>query len=693
MEGPAGGRETAGLTMKLIVDYVRGQVGPAAVDRMLAIAGETRPLAALENETVWSSYDQKIALFSAAAEVTGRRDVAWSIGETVLHSTVGTSLQIALGLLGSPSMVLRSVARANAKFSTAGSMRAEDVTSTSGTVVYRVRDGFRLSHFDCDYAGGLLTQIPVLFGLPPAAIEHPACQVLGAPECVYQLRWRRRPRRLGIRRKRPSSVAADALLQRLRQLQATLSDLVATSDVEEVLDTIASRAGSAVNAERFVLAVRLREGEAPSVRSDGFTPERAGRLADDVLAGRPVTLDGYHMLSARVRTSTRSYGRLAAFAQNAFLDHEAELLESYAGLAATALEAVTSLTEAEDRRRAAEALLDLATQLHTAGGRPEIAAAVATAARTVVSADVASSLLFDENRQSLRVLGHSGWPADLVPMLPQVSVAAEDTPQLALMMADPDAPRIYRDDCEDPFLRSLLASFRTRLIAVVSLQGTSGLHGVLLAGWLEGSPVPELTDGLFENLKALSSQATNALDKAELMSQVHRQATSDPLTGIANRRVLGEQLEEAMRRPCSERRAALLFLDLDGFKQVNDTLGHRAGDDLLRVVAGRLLRSIRTDDLVARLGGDEFTVLLSSVTGPQAALEVGNQLLAALSEPIVIDQQVLDVHCSIGVVLIDPGDRSPNDILADADAAMYGAKKSGGNRCTLFDRSGLRQAV
>lgn len=677
--------------MKLIVEFVRARFGEDGVTRMLAIAGETRPLATLEDEAVWSSYGQKIALFAAAAQVTGRPDVAQAIGQTVLQSSVGTSLQIALGLLGSPSSLLRTVARANGKFSTASVMRAENVTSTSATVIYKLRDGFELSHFDCDYAMGLLTQVPVLFGLPAATVEHPACQVRGAQECVFQLRWRRRVRRLGIRRTR--SVAADALLERLRQLQATLSDLVATTNVEEVLDAIASRAGSAVNAERFVLAIRTREGRPLQVRSDGFTPAGARGLAEDILAGRAVALDDHYMLSAEVRTSTRSYGKLAAFAQSEFLDHEADLLEAYAGLAATALEAVTSLTEAEERRNTAEALLDLAGQLHRAVSRSEIAAAVATAARTVVAADVASSLLFDDDHQALHVMGHSGWPEDLIPLLPQVSIGAEDTAEMADMLADPDAPRIYTDDCDDPFLRSLLRSFRTERIGVVALRGTSGVHGVLIAGWLHGSQAPELGDALFDKLRALADQATNALDKAELMNHAHRQATSDPLTGIANRRVLSERLEEALNKPASERQPALLFLDLDGFKQINDSLGHKAGDELLRVVAGRLRRSVRTDDLVARLGGDEFTVLLSSVTGPQAALEVGNQLLAALSEPIVIDQQAIDVRCSIGVVLIDPGDGSANDILAEADAAMYGAKKSGGSRCALFTRASLREVV
>lgn len=284
-------------------------------------------------------------------------------------------------------MVLRTIARANGKFSTIGSMRAEDVSATGGTIRYRVKDGYVLSHFDCDYTIGLLSQVSVLFGLPPAAIEHPHCQVRGAREGVYHLRWRRRSR---FGRKQREAVAGNSLLGRLKELQATLSDLVATTEVEEVLDTIAMRAGSAVNAERFLLAVRLHPDDAARVRCDGFDGPSAESLATALLAGRRVEFEGHFTLTAEVRTSTRTYGQLAAFARYEFLEHEAELLASYAGLAATALEAVAALAEAEERRRTAEALLGLAGELHRAESVAQIGDAVSRAARAVVGADVAT---------------------------------------------------------------------------------------------------------------------------------------------------------------------------------------------------------------------------------------------------------------------------------------------------------------
>lgn len=670
----------------MIVEFIRARFGDAVLGRVLEEADESRPLSVLEDERVWSTYDQKVALFAAAAEVTGRPDIARAIGETVLRSSVATTLRIALGLLGSPSTVLRAIPRANAKFSTAGSMWSEDVTATSATVHYRVREGFALSHFDCDYTIGLLTQVPALFDLPAAIVEHSECQVKGAAECVYKLRWHRRSRWPLARGRQ--SVAADTLLARLGQLQATLNDLVATDDVDEVLDAIAGRAGTAVNAERFILAVRLRDAEEPRVRSDWFDPARAGRVAEDLLAGRDVRLDGYRTLIADVRTSSRSYGRLAAFAAEEFLDTEAQLLESYAGLAATALEAATALADADERRRTAETLLALARQLHQADTSDQIAEAVAVAANTVVGADVASTLIFKEGSDTLQVAGFAGWPDDLIPLMPLVRVRPEDTPELEAILARPEAPRVYEDDCTDPFLRLLLREFRTKRIAVVALRGAERVHGVLIAGWLTGSETFGMEAGLLSKLSALADQATNALDKAELLDLVRSQAASDALTGIANRRVVAERLDEIVARSEPESLSALLFIDLDGFKGVNDSLGHAAGDELLRTVAARLRRSVRTDDLVARLGGDEFTVLLDRVRGEEEALLLAEAIRSDVAQPVVVLDHVVDIDCSVGIILIRPGVQNATEVLHAADAAMYGAKKSGGGCCVLFDAAG-----
>ncbi|HWE56270.1 MAG TPA: sensor domain-containing diguanylate cyclase [Acidimicrobiales bacterium] len=677
-------RETAGLTMRLLIDFVRREYGEVAVARTLEMAGETRPLTVLEDEKVWSTYNQKIALFEAAEKVTGRPDIGPAVGRTVLQSSVGNSLKIALGLLGSPATLLKGIARANGKFSTAGDMTALEVKSGSAVLRYKVRDGYRPHRLDCGYTIGLLTQVTALFDLPPARVDHPHCQVLGDEACIYQLSWQRRARLPWSRRRR--SVAADALLVRLRELQATLSDLVATTDVDEVLDAIAARAGSAINAERFVLAVRLSDDDDVRVRQDGFEPDEADRVAADLLRGRRVDLDGHGRLIAEVRTSTRSYGKLAAFSRDPFLEHEADLLDAYVGLAATALEAVTSVAEAEEGRQTAEGLLALAGELHRAESREAVADAIATAVRAVVGADFTSVLLFAPDGSGLRVAGQSGISDDIQALLRHVLVRPADTPQLARLLDGSAATCSFDRDGEDRYVGRLLQAFRASTAGAVAIQGNDGPHGVLIAGWTGGAHHPHPNDDDFAKLQALADQGTNALDKTALLEQVRHQAASDALTGIANRRVLGERLEDILTGapPDPDAPPALLFLDLDGFKRVNDTLGHAAGDELLRTVASRLRQNVWSGDTVARLGGDEFTVLLSSTHGAEAAVGVAERLLAGLSGLVTIEGSAVEIRASVGVVVLKPGQQTASDVLRAADAAMYAAKKLGGNRCFIF---------
>jgi diguanylate cyclase (GGDEF)-like protein/PAS domain S-box-containing protein len=178
-------------------------------------------------------------------------------------------------------------------------------------------------------------------------------------------------------------------------------------------------------------------------------------------------------------------------------------------------------------------------------------------------------------------------------------------------------------------------------------------------------------------------------EAAELASQLERHSTTDTLTGLANRRTLQETLEAKL---ASDRAPALLFLDLDNFKTVNDTLGHQAGDELLKVVAERLSRTVRGDDLVARLGGDEFVVLLCGEDSVRNAEAIAERVVHDVSRPFRLGGREINyVSASVGVVIVDDG-RDAEAVLADADIAMYEAKKGGKNRSVIYDVS-ARQAT
>src|SRR4051812_16906281 len=198
MAPPGSARETAGTTICLIVRYVRHHAGDEGVERLLALAGDERPLSVLENEQHWSTYDQKIALLEAAAIVLDDPDVALHIGETALDHSVGPAIRILLRRLGSPRMVLANVSKASAKFSTVTEMWAEHVGKDVAVIRYRLMEPARAHRADCQLNIGFMRTIGLLFGMPPLTVEHPECQVLGAPACEYVVRWtngRRRHRR------------------------------------------------------------------------------------------------------------------------------------------------------------------------------------------------------------------------------------------------------------------------------------------------------------------------------------------------------------------------------------------------------------------------------------------------------------------------------------------------------------------
>jgi diguanylate cyclase (GGDEF)-like protein len=185
------------------------------------------------------------------------------------------------------------------------------------------------------------------------------------------------------------------------------------------------------------------------------------------------------------------------------------------------------------------------------------------------------------------------------------------------------------------------------------------------------------------DLRAVSlfaEQAATAIGKARLYArsqqqaeQLARAASSDPLTGLANRAAIDARLADATARD------ALLFLDLDGFKEVNDELGHAAGDSVLLAVASRLRGCVAETDLVGRFGGDEFVVLLSGVHDEAQATAVAERLLAALREPIAVHGRSVDVGASIGIAL--PGRAADSEqLLRRADRALYAAKAAGKGR-------------
>jgi diguanylate cyclase (GGDEF)-like protein len=163
------------------------------------------------------------------------------------------------------------------------------------------------------------------------------------------------------------------------------------------------------------------------------------------------------------------------------------------------------------------------------------------------------------------------------------------------------------------------------------------------------------------------------------------QATHDALTGLANRILFSERLEHAIKKS-KERNSqmALLFIDLDHFKEINDSLGHEAGDEVLTIVTTRLHETIQNEEVLARFGGDEFTVIIEGLQKTEEAMLLAEKILKVLSEPITVDHNELYVGCSIGISLYPDNGDTPQDLLKYADAAMYAAKNEGRNNVQYY---------
>ena len=175
-------------------------------------------------------------------------------------------------------------------------------------------------------------------------------------------------------------------------------------------------------------------------------------------------------------------------------------------------------------------------------------------------------------------------------------------------------------------------------------------------------------------------------ERKRMESELERLALFDPLTGLPNRILFVDRLRQVLDRPRRLATTAVYFVDLDRFKRINDSLGHAAGDDVLREIARRLRSVLRPEDTIARFGGDEFTIMCESVGGVLEAVGVADRLQRPLRQPLRAGGAELRLSASIGVALAEPGDGVDGErLIGDADAAMYRAKERGGARTELFD--------
>jgi diguanylate cyclase (GGDEF)-like protein/PAS domain S-box-containing protein len=243
----------------------------------------------------------------------------------------------------------------------------------------------------------------------------------------------------------------------------------------------------------------------------------------------------------------------------------------------------------------------------------------------------------------------------------------------AIELADPrDQPRLRAAVAAAAEARGIAGGFVDTDIRVQHSTGGTRWVEMRISGRVDAVGI----DGCVVNFREVT-------DRKLFEEELRRQATTDPLTGLLNRTAFGDRLAAATIAIDPGAPPAVLFVDIDDFKNVNDTLGHAAGDQLLKTVADRLTADVRVEDVVARLGGDEFAVLLTDAYGTRLR-DVADRLLVSLRAPLRLAGTSVTVTASIGGALGAPGDTAER-LLHSADTAMYHAKRSGKDSRALLD--------
>ena len=660
----------------VLVRRVRRLLGEEGLTDLLERAGSKRTIAYLDDLTNWISHAEAMALFEAAAELTGDPQIARHVGEETVAQHAGTPVATLMRSLGSPEAIYGAMAQAGSKFTTVSVLEAVEVEPGRAIIREHAVEGFVRTVAHCDWAKGLLSQPTCLFGLPPASVEESTCQARGDDCCLYEITW---DAEMAAKTADPAEHVVvlesqlSAMTERLDSVYATAADLIADSDLDSVLVRITERAATAVRAPRYLLALRGEEDSTIRCHHSGFSESEANELAARVLDARAGELPGTWLV-ADVQSHRRSYGRLVAMGDTAFFPQERYLLELYARYAAGALDGATAVTEAKQGHAEAQALLDLARLLAAATTSDEVAERLVETVPELVDCDRVSVWIWEPGDQELICRAHSG---DARPDAYDKPIKPEDSSSLAAQVERPEPEPIFFDlDSDDDLIRSYLESFGAVAAISAPIVARGEYLGSLAVTVKTGAERLKPSGELLDRLSGIVAQAASALQTARLLAEVTYQARHDGLTGLSNRMVFTEAMEHALGNARQTGESfGLLFVDLDDFKGVNDELGHHAGDELLCEVSRRLTNGVR-GDVVARLGGDEFGILLTGIKGGSDADIAAERVEDAFEDPFSIADELLTLSASVGRAVWPDDAVEIEALMRHADAEMYRAKRA-----------------
>jgi diguanylate cyclase (GGDEF)-like protein len=335
---------------------------------------------------------------------------------------------------------------------------------------------------------------------------------------------------------------------------------------------------------------------------------------------------------------------------------------------------LVNLSKVEDRT-----LLDTALQSIAANGRLD--ATFATLADYLFEATTSPGLIrwSVDGRAPLTTAGSRDLPQ---PLLLVDETGVWDRARVEMSRPDGGSGVVVPAAALSPGSRQAAtgAGYKAVWITSVPLMSESGLRSEV-AMWLS---TEDLSPGRDQALDRVTGLVRLAMERSHAEARLTYAARHDPLTGLANRTTFFAQMYE--HQNASHGILGVLYLDLDQFKEVNDTQGHAAGDAVLRVVAKRILSTVRPDDQVARLGGDELAVLCPHLADADEAGKIADRLIAAIGEPITVEGLEVTIGVSIGISTDETaGSREPDRMLRTADRALYRAKAEGRNTWRLAE--------
>jgi diguanylate cyclase (GGDEF)-like protein len=672
-------RQTSTAAITLVLGYLREHGGEEAVAEVLAQAGGELTAEMLQDASRWIRYGTSVRLFEAVTIVLDDPRTMFKVGASAATHGLHPAIVLLLSAFGSPREVYRQLPRMVPKFTTTSTIDRVEAGATSATLHYRLHDGYLPSRLVCDFAQGLISAVPTMFGLEPARIVHRECESDGYPACVYEVTWSARTRWWSLRTRKDAATAMGLAARRgqAQEFQLAAADLVSSDDVEDVLVRIVGRAAAAVLAPSYLLVVEAADGGSPLVRWHGLDEARASELAGCLLRGEDL---GDSAVVVDIASTRTVHGRLAALYSpgHRSIEGDRSLLEAYARHAAAALDLLRALEGSRREGIRAAALLSLAHELAMTDGAGQVAEVVASALPGIVGCDASTVMLWDPVVSELQAVASAGLEPAQVQMLLNMPVRADQTPELIGLLTHHRPARLAASTAS-PALALLLNAVGTPSVVAVPLLAGDTLMGLVVAGWVTEVGA-DLQETALARVEGVGDHAATALQNAHLLSTVRHQLLHDSLTGLPNRVLFARELDVTLQAGRLGTTTALMFCDLDNFKQVNDDLGHGAGDELLRQVAARLRALVRSGDIIGRLGGDEFAVVACDVAGQASAAELARRIVDSLNAPFHIAGHDLRITTSVGLALHAGPDGRGERLLAAADSAMYAAKRKGRNQ-------------